>query len=246
MPYTLLLVFAHPDDESVFAAGVACRCADEGGRVALVTATLGEEGKRGDPPVCAPEDLGRVRQAEVEEAVRILGIDRLHLLGHRDRALAAVSPATIREQLVRVVRQERPDVVLTFDPNGSNLHPDHVAISRFTSDAIAAAGDPRWLPDAGAAHRVRRLLWTLPARPWEVLRRGDPAAEAGVDVIVDVSRWAERKARALRAHRSQHLSTERIFFSKQDADRLLAVELFRQAWGRGGDAWPMRDVFEGL
>jgi LmbE family N-acetylglucosaminyl deacetylase len=242
----LLLVFAHPDDESVFAAGLACRTIAEGGLVALCTATPGEHGKLGDPPVCARERLGAVRQAELMAACSELGITTLRLLGYPDRGLAAAPAETIRRQIVEILRAVRPQVVVTFDPNGSNLHPDHVAISRFTSDAVAAAGDPRWFPELGAAHATARLLWTLPVRPWELMRRTDPAREPGADFVLDVSPFAGRKEAALRAHRTQMQSLNRIFFSKPDAARLLGAELFRQAFGPPLSARPAADVFADL
>jgi len=239
----LLLVFAHPDDESVFAGGIAAKCAEAGGLVALCTATPGERGKVGTPPVCEPADLGRVRQLELVAACRELGVGTLRMLGYQDRALAVAPPGTIRRQLVEVIRALRPQVVITFEPNGSNLHPDHVAISRFCGDAVAAAADPRWYPDLGAAHAVSRVLWTLPLRFWELLRRGDPASEPGVDFAVDVRRWSDRKAAALRAHRSQHVGLARVFFSKPDVDRLLGVELFRLASGPVPARRPADDPF---
>ncbi len=246
MSHSLLLIFAHPDDESVFAAGVSCACLDSGGQVALVSATNGERGRVGDPPVCAPGDLGRVRAAELAEAARILGIQHAHTFGYPDGRLESVPHDEIRRRLVSVIREACPQVVITFDPNGSNLHTDHIAVSRFTADAVAAAADPRWFPGEGPAHRVGRLLWTLPVRPWDVVRKGDPASEPGVDFILDVSKWTARKADALRAHRSQHLSTDRIFFSKPDHLQLLGVELFRQAWGPGLADRPSADIFDGL
>jgi LmbE family N-acetylglucosaminyl deacetylase len=181
-----------------------------------------------------------------ETSASVLGISGVHALGYADRALASAPHDEVRARLVSVIRQERPEVVITFDPNGSNLHPDHVAISRFASDAISASEDPRWFPDQGQPHRVRRLLWTLPVRPWDVLSRGAQAGEPGVDFSIDISRWIAQKAAALRAHRSQHLSTDRIFFSKPDAQRLLSTELFRQAWGPALHVRPGADIFEGL
>jgi LmbE family N-acetylglucosaminyl deacetylase len=239
----LLLVFAHPDDESVFAGGVACGTVAERGRVALCTATPGEQGKLGDPPMCPRERLGAVRQAELMAACTELGIRTVRVLGYPDRGLASAPADTIRRQLVEIIRAVRPQVVVTFDPNGSNLHPDHVAISRFTSDAVAAAGDARWFHDLGAPHSVARLLWTLPVRPWEVLRRSEPAAEPGADFVLDVTPFVERKAAALRAHRTQHQSLNRIFFSKPDVARLLGVEMFRQAFGPPLPSRPAADVF---
>ena len=240
----LLLVFAHPDDESVFAGGLACRTVAEGGRVALCTATPGDHGKAGDPPVCPRENLWTVRQAELMAACAELGIATVRVLGYPDRGLASAPADTIRRQLVEVIRATRPHVVVSFDPNGSNLHPDHVAISRFTSDAVAAAGDARWFPELGARHATPRLLWTLPVRPWEVMRRTeDPAREPGVDFVVDVSAFAGRKEAALKAHRTQHQSLHRIYFSKPDVSRLLGVEMFRQAFGPPLASRPAADVF---
>ena len=243
---SLLLIFAHPDDEIVFAGGVASRYSGAGARVALCTATLGERGKLGIPPLCTAAELGRTRQAELTEAATLIGVSTLRVLGYPDRGLQHAPTGTIRLQLVEVIRAARPHVVITFDPNGSNLHPDHIAISRFTSDAIAAAADPRWFPDLAPPHQVSRLLWTLPVRPWDVVRRGDPAGVAGVDFVVDVAPWKDRKAAALRAHRTQHLSLDRILLSKPDVDRLLSVELFRQAWGPPTAARPAGDLFDGL
>jgi N-acetylglucosamine malate deacetylase 2 len=243
---SLLLIFAHPDDESVFAAGVACRVVAEGGRVGLCTATIGDRGKAGDPPVCLQAEVGLVRQRELLEAARIIGVSTLRVLGYPDRGLAFAPGDTIRRQLVEVIRASRPQVVVTFEPNGSNLHPDHVAISRFAGDAVVAAADARWLPELGEAHAVSRLVWTLPGRPWGLLQKSDLPAEPGVDFIIDISPWRERKAEALRAHRTQHLNMERIFFSKPYVERLLGTELFRQAWGPALGTRPAGDLFEGL
>jgi LmbE family N-acetylglucosaminyl deacetylase len=239
----LLLIFAHPDDESVFAAGLVCRTVAGGGLAALCTATPGEHGKLGDPPVCARERLRATRQAELMAACAELGVAPVRVLGYPDRGLASAPVDTIRRQLVELIRAVRPQVVVTFDPNGSNLHPDHVAISRFAGDAVSAAGDARWFPDLGAPHAVARLLWTLPVKPWDVLRRTEPALEPGVDFVIDVAAFADRKAAALRAHRSQHQSLNRIFFSKPDLTRLLGVEMFRQAYGPPLSARPAADVF---
>jgi N-acetylglucosamine malate deacetylase 2 len=243
---TLLFVFAHPDDESFSGVGTAMACAAAGARTVLVTATRGEEGKAGDPPLCSREELPAWREGELREAVRIAGFDELHLLDYRDRELPNAPPAEIRRTLVGVIRRVRPSVVLTFDPNGFNVHPDHVAISRFTSDAVAAAADPRWLPDAGEAHQVSRLLWTPLDPPWEVATFENVAEKPAADFVVDISAWRDRKAAALRAHRTQHLSIDRYFFSRPNLDRILAVEVWRQAWGPALRQRPLGDVTDGI
>jgi LmbE family N-acetylglucosaminyl deacetylase len=238
--------YAHPDDESFLGSGVAMQCRARGWETVLVTATLGQRGKLGDPPVCTREDIEVCREAELREAARIIGLTHVHLLGHRDQELASVPPAEMRRALVALLRRHRPAVVLTFDANGFNAHPDHVAISRFTTDAVAAAADPRWEPDAGPAHEVARLLWTPPLAPWDVVHKPSPDGEPGIDFLVDVSEWREQRAAALRAHRSQHLSINRCFFSRPDVDRILGVETYRQAWGPALARRPETDVFAGL
>lgn len=218
--------------------------AEAGARSVLVTATLGDRGKQGEPPVCTPEELPACRERELREAVGIIGIADLHLLGYQDRTLAEAPPAGVRRALVTVIRRERPSVVLTFDPNGFNQHPDHVAISRFTTDAIAAAADARWLPEAGAPWIVPRLLWTPLLAPWEP--GAADGAQPGADFVIDVAQWRDRKAAALRAHRSQHLSIDRYFFHQPHLDRILAAETWRQAWGPSLGRRPESDIFAGL
>ncbi len=243
---TLLFVFAHPDDESFSGAGTAMKCASAGARTVLVTATRGEQGKAGDPPLCSPEELPAWRERELREAVRIIGFDEFHLLDYHDKELPNAPPDEIRRTLVGIIRRVRPSVVLTFDPNGFNVHPDHVAISRFTSDAVAAAADPRWFPEAGGAHTVGRLLWTPLYPPWDVATFSDVAEKPAADFVVDISAWRDRKAAALRAHRTQHLSIDKYFFSRPDLDRILALEIWRQAWGPALDRRPVDDVSAGL
>ena len=247
MALTLLFSFAHPDDESFSGAGLAAACLARGVRVVLVCATRGDRGRPGDAAISgAPRDVAAAREQELLDAARIIGIEHVHQLGYRDRELAEVEPSEIRTTLVRYIRQYRPQVVVTFDPNGFNLHPDHIAISRFTSDAIAAAADPRWVPDAGPSHAVDRLLWTPPIAPWQAARSQDVAAEPGADFVVDISPWSARKADALRAHRTQHESVEKHFFSQPDLPRILAAEIYRHAWGPPLRQRPTPDVFAGI
>ncbi|MBA2258764.1 MAG: PIG-L family deacetylase [Acidobacteria bacterium] len=249
---SILFCFAHPDDESFSGSGTAMKYAARGMRTVLVTATLGERGKTGEPPLCSADQLPAVREHELREAAAIIGFDELHLLGYRDRALADAKPEDIRRTLVSIIRCTRPAVALTFDPNGFNVHPDHVAISRFTSDAIAAAADPRWHVDAGEPHAVARLLWTPPNPPWELAPRESEATAAppvhdmpGIDFVLDVSQWRDRRAAALRAHRTQHLSIDRYFFNQPNVDRILDREFWRHAWGPPLTSRPADDILAG-
>ena len=246
MNRTFLFIYAHPDDESFAGAGTAMKYAAAGARIVLITATRGERGKRGDPPVCAADELPACRERELRQAAAIIGIAEIHLLGYVDRELHQAPPNDIRPTLVTLIRREKPAIVFTFDPNGVNWHPDHIAISRFTTDAVLAASDPRWYPDSGEPYTVPRLLWTPPITPWDAAPIERIEQHPGIDFIIDVAPWRERRIAALRAHRSQHLSIDRCFFHKPDVDRILATEIWRQAWGPPLRKRPAGDILEGL
>src|SRR5262249_31822661 len=129
MSCAFVLLLAHPDDESFFAAGTIARHVAEGTRVGLVCATRGERGATSD--LCTIEELPRVREAELREAARILGIHELDILPFQDQQLAKAPVDEVRRSAVRMIRRMRPDTVFTFDPEGANQHTDHIAISRF-------------------------------------------------------------------------------------------------------------------
>ena len=258
-PPRILLIFAHPDDESFVTAGLVRRYVEGGAAIALVTATRGDAGRLGfqlavsksagfrwDPPLCSREALPARREGELRQAADILGISEVHVLDYRDKHLAEAPRARIREELVRCIRLHRPHVVVTFDPNGMNGHPDHVAIARFTMDAVAAAADPRWASETTSPHRVQRLLWTAPIHPWDVTRSSDLRREPGVDFVIDVAPYRNAKADALRSHRTQHVPIDRCFFSKADVNRILSIEIFRQAWGPALQSMPADDVLAGI
>ena len=246
MPRRLLFIYAHPDDESFGVAGIARMYADQGAEITLVTATRGDAGRAGEPPVCRRDELPRRREEELREAAMILGIGHVTVLDYLDKHLAEAPPDRIRCELVEAIRRHRPQVVVTFDPGGATLHADHVVISRFTIDAVTAAADPRWYPKLGGAHHVQRLLWTSPVMPWDAPKSSDLANEPGVDFLIDISAYRAIKAAALRAHRTQHVSIDRHFFNLPDVDRILSVETFRQAFGPPLPTRPVTDIFESI
>jgi hypothetical protein len=100
MPHDLLLVLAHPDDESFLAAGTVARLAEAGRPAGLVCATRGQAGALGEPPLATRETIGQVREAELRDACAVLGVDLVALLEHEDRQLAAADPAAMRAALV--------------------------------------------------------------------------------------------------------------------------------------------------
>ena len=238
----ILLVFAHPDDEAFVSAGTARRYFENGAEISLVTATKGEAGRVGSPPACKKSELANWRRTELLKSADILGISNVHLLDYKDGQLAEASKNKIRDELVGFIRLHRPHVVLTFDPSGMTEHPDHVAIASFTMDAVVAAADHRLGCKDLSACRVQRLLWTSLVQPWDVTRSPNLSNEAGVDFVIDVTQYKEKKVEALRAHRTQNISIDRCFFSKADVDRILSIEAFRQAWGPRLRKTPSDDV----
>ncbi len=195
MGQSILLVFAHPDDESFGAAGTACRYSGAGIPVDLITATRGEKGTRLDVPPGV--DTGVAREAELKEAARVMGVRRLYILGFPDGGLADIPTTRVIEEVADLMRMLRPEVVITFGPDGITGHSDHITIGQATTAAFRqVSADTGW---------PKRLYWsTLPeskakAAGWEMATRPDNEVTA----VLDVSRCLDRKLRAIAAHRSQ-------------------------------------------
>lgn len=230
----LLFVLAHPDDETI-SAGTIAKYASAGVPAGLVCATRGERGSTAG--LCTIEQLPQLREREVREAARLLGISEVELLPYEDQKLWSAPLDEIRLRLVTVIRRQRPQIVITFDPNGANQHTDHMSISRFVTDAISAAADPRWYPDAGASHTIERLLWQWLPAPHAELHQ-----HPGADFVIDIAAYKEKKQAAFRAHRTQLPGLEKLF----SVDPRLARECFRLGWGPRPGAIPADDLFAGF
>jgi LmbE family N-acetylglucosaminyl deacetylase len=139
---TIVGVFAHPDDETYVAGGLFALARRAGNRVVLVTATKGERGTD-DPRRFPPGRLAGMRQRELEDAMRVLGVDEQEWLGFEDGTLAAVPAPHGMARVRRVLAEVRPDTVVTFGPDGMTGHDDHRAISRWTTAAWSST-----VPDA--------------------------------------------------------------------------------------------------
>jgi LmbE family N-acetylglucosaminyl deacetylase len=233
----LLFLLAHPDDETFIAGGTIAKYAAAGVEVGVLCATRGERGKTGD--ICSRNDLAGIREAELRDAAQILGIRYLDILAYEDQTLASAPADEIRRAMVAAVRRQRPQIAVTFDPNGMNLHPDHIAISRFASDAVAAAADPRWYPETGEPHAVERMLWSAPGRVFDLGGMENIAGRAGVDFLIDISPYRDKKNAALQAHRTQYPGLKKLF----SEDTTTALEAFRVAWGPRPRTIPAADLF---
>ena len=177
--YTLMIVHAHPDDESSSTGGLLRLAAEQGHTTILVTCTNGELGKVNIPdlrlnPRKDPADqqrLALIRQEELSKATAILGITKGYLLGYRDSGMAGWNSnhdpqafmnsnhEDVTGQLVHVIRRHRPDVVVTYDANGGYGHPDHIMVHRVTVASVEAAAMAERFPDGGSPWQVRKVYY---------------------------------------------------------------------------------------
>lgn len=272
----LMLVHAHPDDESINNGATMARYAAEGARVTLVTCTLGERGE------VIPAELGHLngtalgayRRQELAAAVRELGVDDFRLLGgagrYQDSGMMGLAdnddPGCLwqadvdraAEHLVAVIREVRPQVLVTYDDDGGYGHPDHIQAHRVAMRAADLAADPAVRPDLGEPWRIAKVYWNrvprsvaeaafarlegdLPGLPF-----GKSATVEDVPGVVDDERvttridgtsYAAAKAAAMRAHATQIEVAEPYFaLSNRLAQPLFTTEYYELVRGeRAGE-----------
>ena len=227
-PGRLLAVLAHPDDEAFRCGGTLALLARRGVRVRLLTATRGGAGSCGKPPLCTPDELPALREQELRCACAALGIELPRLLDYRDGALAGVDEEEAVGQVLAMIRELRPQVLLTWPPDGLSGHPDHAAVSRWTARAFHGA--------AALAPDVPAALYHL-AVPRSVaqalgLAHLHAIPDEDVTLAVDVTDVWRQKIAAIRCHRTQ-LSASPILKAPAERQRLfLGREHFRRAEAR--------------
>jgi LmbE family N-acetylglucosaminyl deacetylase len=222
-PLRLCCVGAHPDDETLGMGGTLAKYAAEGVETCVVTATRGQRGRyrdgRDNP---GPEALGRIREAELRAAARVLGVREVSFLDYWDKDLDRADPREVIEALVAHLRRLRPHVVATFAPDGAYGHPDHIAISQFASAAVVAAADAAFVPAGGkgdGAHRVSKLYYMAWSAPkWAayqaafkrlvskvdgVEREAAPWPDWAITTVIDTADHWPTVWEAVRCHESQ-------------------------------------------
>jgi LmbE family N-acetylglucosaminyl deacetylase len=262
-----MCVLAHPDDESLGTGGALATCAAEGVATYVVTATRGERGRFGDGNGSpGPDVVGRTREAELMAAANELGVRDVRLLGYPDGALDTADPAEAIERIAGHLRRVRPQVVITFGPDGAYGHPDHIAISQLTSAAIACAADPSFRPQIaiGEPHRVSKLYFIAwSAKKWAayqaalrrlvitvdgVEREVVPWPDWAITTVVDTSRMWPTVWRAVSCHRTQMTIYRKLQeLSEEHQSSLWGTQEFYRVFSsvNGGRATET-DLFEGL
>jgi LmbE family N-acetylglucosaminyl deacetylase len=197
---TILAVFAHPDDERIVGPLLA-GYARGGNRVLLVIATDGRKGVTAHAHIPAGDSLARLRTVEARCAAERLGIQPPRLLGLEDAGLASFTALdALRDSLAAVLRETRPDVVLTFGPEGGTGHPDH----RLVGDVVSE------LVQAGAEGAPRALFYaSLPAERMRSAPPASPAVTTTAERYLTVrvpfaARDLEATRRAFACHASQY------------------------------------------
>jgi len=242
---SLLTVHAHPDDEASKGAATVARYHAEGVHTVLVCCTGGEEGDILNPAMDKPEvreHLPEIRRQELEAATKIIGYDRVVLLGYRDSGMPdteanarpeAFANAPLEEavgRLVTVIRRERPQVMVTYPEEQREYpHPDHLRVHEISMAAFEEAGDPQRHPEAGPPWAPSKLYYTMwPRRrmqemhekflelgldsPFNEERLARMRRDEPVTTTIDLTGFTEVRGDALRAHATQVDPTSPFWF----------------------------------
>jgi N-acetyl-1-D-myo-inositol-2-amino-2-deoxy-alpha-D-glucopyranoside deacetylase len=282
---TLLTVHAHPDDETISTGGVMARYAAEGVRVVCVTCTGGEHGEIVVPEMDTPDNHSRladIRRAELARALAHLGPIEHHFLGYVDSGMMGTPENDAPDsfwradfdeavgRLLRVVRDVRPQVMVSYNDFGGYGHPDHIRAALITRAAFERAADDEQPPlklyetVLGMARRAEILERAVArgADPWwapkedegdeERQRREEfmaqmAAAQGPITTSVDVGQFVDAKHAAMREHVTQLAPTMTFLaLTPDDWRELLPTEDFTLRVARCGVRIPEDDLFAGL
>lgn len=224
----VVFVFAHPDDESFSSGGTIAKLVQGGVTVKLITATRGEAGSVGNPPLCQLKELGKVREKELRTAAKILGIVEIYFLDFIDGTLKKIPLAKITKKILAILEKEKPDAVITFNIDGGSRHPDHIRISQAATQAFKKYQI--------TAQKHVRLYHT--AMPQSLIKKyqklgfeyrafgkipGTPDEE--ITTAININKTFKTKIKAVMSHQTQHQDWER--FLKRSQKLNLKTEYFQ-------------------
>lgn len=224
----LLVILAHPDDETFRCGGTLALLARRGVDVRLLTATRGEAGSCGEPPLCRPSELAVVRERELRCACAALGLRPPLLLDYGDGTLAAQDEEIATRQITEIIEQLRPQTLLSWPLDGLSGHPDHQAVSRWATRAFHRSDH------LGTAAPVSLYYLAVPRSVAHDLNltRLHAIPDEEVTLAVDVSPvWGEKMA-AIHCHRTQAGASPILAAPEMRQRRFLGTEHFRRAAAR--------------
>ena len=236
---TVLVVLAHPDDESLACGGTLARLADLGAHIVLLCASRGENGSVSDPALVANGDLASVRSQELHDAAKVLGIAEVLIFEHPDGDLRWADVPQFHVEIVLAIQKYKPDCVITFAEDGLYWHLDHIGVHERTYTAVRSFG-PHAPPlyyvtmRHGAMHEIVDAAVANGLAPGANPFNIEPDAFGDYaqppTFVVDVRPWVPRKLAALRCHRTQ-IGPDNPFhhITDEQARRLLGVEQFRRS-----------------
>jgi len=217
-----LFVFAHPDDETFSSGGTILKLTEKKNIVNLICATKGEAGEPGNPPITDKKYLGKIREKELKNAAKILGISKIHFLGLIDGTLHKIKSEKLVKLILPIIKKENPDVVITFDSTGASNHPDHIAISKAATTAFKAY-------ISTSKKEVKLYHTAIPKSNLKKLEKAGMSYNAfgqmkGVDdeiitTKINIKHEFNKKIKALKQHKTQHQDWERFL------KRNLAIDL---------------------
>jgi LmbE family N-acetylglucosaminyl deacetylase len=267
-----MAVLAHPDDESLGVGGTLAKYAAEGVDVFLLTATRGDSGRfRGyrldDHRHPGPKALGNIREAELRAAASALGVREVSILDYHDQHLDRANPHEAVASIVRHIRRVQPDIIVTFGPDGAYGHPDHIAISQFTTAATVAAADPAFPTDgveSAVPHTVSKLYYLAwPESAWKayqsafrnlistvdgIARQAVPWPDWAITSVIDTRSFWPTVWRAISCHESQVAAYERLKdLSSEDHEGLWGRQSFYRVYSMvSGGRLRETDLLEGI
>ena len=266
----LMSVLAHPDDESLGIGGALAKYADEGIETYLVVATRGERGRFGDSKESPGLDVvGKTREAELLAAAKELGIREVSFLDFIDKDLDKADPDEVVEKIVFHLRRIKPQVVLSFDPAGGYGHPDHIAISQFTTAALVCSGDHKYKLDGQnqsiySPHIVSKFYYiTWPENKFKAYqsafkemkinvdgetRQTIPWPDWSITTWIDTVDYWPQVWRAIQCHKTQMANFKDLEKLPEETHKILwgSQEFFRVFSLVNGGRVRETDLFDGL
>lgn len=213
----ILMIFAHPDDETFGLGGTTIKLTKQGHTVNLITATRGEAGLPGTPPITTMDKLPKVREEELKKAAKITGIKKIYFLNEIDATLHKIKTEKLVKKILPIINSEKPDVVITFDSTGASNHPDHKAISKaatraFYTYAKSARKHVKLYHTAIPRSNLKKLENTN--LEYKAFGKVQGTNDDLITTKINIKKEFPIKVKAMREHKTQNKDWERIIRRK--------------------------------